>query len=200
LDRFEFDNHTIVHNQVNAISAIQMAALVLNRQLNLAAKRKLPQSELMTHAGFIGRFEQTRPEFPMHRNGGPDDLAGKVRFNQLNPSCRSLHLADHNFIAFLGISSKKILTPCPPCLRGELLSLDTQWLATLMATENELENHARDEDRGEQVCRQTEAEGHSKSFHWAGPEHEQDDGGDDRRHVRIDNGCPGVSKALVHRR
>src|ERR1039458_9168425 len=78
--------------------------------------------------------------------------------------------------------------------------LNAQWLATLMATENELENYARDEDRGEQVCRQTEAEGHSKSFHWAGPEQEQDDGGDDRRHVRIDNGCPGVSKALLHRR
>src|ERR1022692_4066812 len=78
--------------------------------------------------------------------------------------------------------------------------LNAQWLATLMATENELENHARDEHRGEQVGRQTEAEGHSKSFHWAGSEQEQDDGRDDGRHVGIDNGCPGVSKALLHRR
>src|SRR5450759_1112260 len=51
--------------------------------------------------------------------------------------------------------------------------LNAQWLATLMATENELENHARDEDRGEQVGRQTEAEGHSESFHRTGSEQEQ---------------------------
>src|ERR1035437_10140476 len=78
--------------------------------------------------------------------------------------------------------------------------LNAQWLATLMATENELENHARYEDRGEQVGCQTKAEGHSKSFHRTGSEQEQDDGGDDRRHVGIDDGRPSVGKTLLYRR
>src|ERR1035441_6859395 len=78
--------------------------------------------------------------------------------------------------------------------------LNAQWLATLMAAENELENHPRYEHRGEQVGRQTEAEGHRKSLHRTGSEQEQDDGGHDRRYVGVDNGCPSVSETLFHRR
>src|SRR5271157_1963383 len=78
--------------------------------------------------------------------------------------------------------------------------LDTQSLATLVAIENGLEDHARHEDRSEQVGRQTEAESHSESAHRARPEQKQDDGGHDRGHVRVDNRDPGVSEALVHRR
>src|ERR1039458_7714479 len=64
--------------------------------------------------------------------------------------------------------------------------LNAQWLATLMATENELKDHTRYEHRGEQVGRQTEAEGHRKSLHRTGSEQEQDDGGHDGGHVGID--------------
>ena len=67
-----------------------------------------------------------------------------------------------------------------------------------MAVEDGFEDDPRNEDRSEQIGRQTEAEGHSEAFHRTGPEQEQDDGGDDRRNVRIQNGRPGVSKTLVH--
>src|SRR5271167_3444181 len=78
--------------------------------------------------------------------------------------------------------------------------LDTQCLATLVAIENGLENDPRNKDRREQVGRQTEAEGHSEAAYRAGTEQEQDDGRNDRRHVRIDDRDQGVSEALVHSR
>src|ERR1039457_1152835 len=68
--------------------------------------------------------------------------------------------------------------------------LNAQWLATLMAAGNELENHPRYEHRGEQVGRQTEAEGHRKSLHRTGSEQEQDDGGHANRN-------PGMAKPII---
>src|SRR5580704_2519733 len=70
--------------------------------------------------------------------------------------------------------------------------LDTQCLATLMAVENGFENYPRNEDRSEQVGRQTDAEGHGESAHRPGPEQEQDDGGNDSGDVGVQNRRPGM--------
>src|SRR5271165_585962 len=78
--------------------------------------------------------------------------------------------------------------------------LNAQCLATLMAVENRLENDPRNKDRSEQVGGQTKAERHRKSLHRTGSEQEENDGGDDRRYVGIDDGRPSVREALVHRR
>src|ERR1700735_5835828 len=63
--------------------------------------------------------------------------------------------------------------------------LNAQRFATLMAVENSFENDSRHKHRSEQIGRQTEAEGHSKTLHRPGSEEEQDDGGHDRGYGRM---------------
>src|SRR5215471_16923957 len=83
---------------------------------------------------------------------------------------------------------RKNSTACP---------LNAQGLATLMAAEDPVKDHARYEHCGKQVGCQTETQGDGKSAHRAGSEQEQDDGGHDRRHVGINNGDPCMFKALI---
>src|SRR5580693_58464 len=74
--------------------------------------------------------------------------------------------------------------------------LYTQRFATLVAVEDGVENYARNEDRGEQVCQQTEAQGYRKTSHWAGSEQKQDNGGYDGRDVRVNDRDPGFTEPL----
>src|SRR5580698_1044341 len=76
--------------------------------------------------------------------------------------------------------------------------LNAQRFATLMAVENGFENYSGNENRSEQVGGQTEAERHRKTLHRTGSEQKQDDGRDDRRNVRVEDGRPGVSKSLIY--
>src|ERR1035441_2814120 len=59
---------------------------------------------------------------------------------------------------------------------------------------------ARHKDCREQVGQQSECQRGGKTLHWTGAEQEQNCRRYDGRHVRVDDGDPGVSKALVDSR
>src|SRR5689334_24591105 len=65
--------------------------------------------------------------------------------------------------------------------------------------EYELEQRARDEDGGEDVRDQPEEEGRGKPANRPRAELEQERGGDDRRHMRVDNGDEHAVEARRNR-
>src|SRR5579864_1024560 len=88
--------------------------------------------------------------------------------------------------------------PSPLRLTSQMTPLNAERFAALMAIQNRLEDHARHKNRGKQVRCQTEAECHREALHRSRAEQEQDDGGDDRRYVGIENRAPRGMEALLN--
>ncbi len=70
----QFQNYSILNNQVEAITAVQLDAFVLDRQRYLALKSKIPQVKFATQTLLVSRFEQARTKRTMHFDGRSDDL------------------------------------------------------------------------------------------------------------------------------
>jgi hypothetical protein len=54
----QFQYYSILNNQVEAITAVQFDAFVLDRQRDLALKNKTPQVKFATQTDFVRGFEQ----------------------------------------------------------------------------------------------------------------------------------------------
>ena len=59
LDRFYFDNYTVIQHKIHAVAAFQLYAFVEDRQRKLATKWHLVLSNLITQALLVGGFQQT---------------------------------------------------------------------------------------------------------------------------------------------
>src|SRR5579859_226355 len=82
--------------------------------------------------------------------------------------------------------------------RRTRLASDAQGLAALFALQAGVEDHAGDENSGKNIGQQTKSQRDCKSLHGSGAEQEQDEGGNNRGHVGIDNRDPGLAEALIH--
>src|SRR5579875_1465535 len=87
-----------------------------------------------------------------------------------------------------------------PCGMRTKKRSDGQGRAALALLKQPVENYARNEDCREEVGEQTEDQGDRKALDRAGTEDEQDAGGDDGGDVRVDDGDPGVGKAVMNSR
>ena len=61
--------------------------------------------------------------------------------------------------------------------------------ASLPVRDRQVEDQVRDEDGGEQVGDEADDQGHGVSLDRPGPELEEEDGRDDRRQVRVEDGA-----------
>ena len=73
LDRFQFDDHAILDDNIEPVSTIQAQALVSHGQINLPRKRQSADVQFMAEALLVRRLQKTRPEFSVHINGGTND-------------------------------------------------------------------------------------------------------------------------------
>jgi hypothetical protein len=73
LNTLQLNDHRILDEQVDSVATVQMDALVHDRQINFSPVANASQVELMTEALFVGRFEKTRTECPMHFDGSANN-------------------------------------------------------------------------------------------------------------------------------
>ena len=59
-DGFQFQEHLVGENDVGAVAAVEMCAVIIQWQIDLASVRERVLIEFMAQATFIGAFEQTR--------------------------------------------------------------------------------------------------------------------------------------------
>jgi hypothetical protein len=73
-----FDNKLVRRNHnVHVESAIQLSALVYDREIYLGLERNSPQPKLVTKALLVHRLEQSRSEYPVHLNRRTENTARK---------------------------------------------------------------------------------------------------------------------------
>ena len=73
LDGLQLKDDTIVDQDIDPVTAIEIHTGVTYRKSNLKPKRNLIQRQLASQALFIRRLEQPRSKSPMNRNRTPDD-------------------------------------------------------------------------------------------------------------------------------
>src|SRR5437868_1061933 len=73
IDRLELHNYQLLHQNVDAIAAVEENSFVLHGELKLPLEGNLAQGQLMAEALFISGFEQARTEGTMNFNGAPND-------------------------------------------------------------------------------------------------------------------------------
>src|SRR6266704_3102547 len=103
----DLDNHDIVHDQVNAISELDLLSLVNHRQSNLTGDCEALLSKLMQQAALIGAFEESRPKHGMNSHRGADDLMCDVVYS----GSSLLRCGSHQ----PAISQLRVLSLCSLC-------------------------------------------------------------------------------------
>ena len=75
LHTLDFDDHKIFDHQINPIAQIDLLAIVNNRKLNLPCYLQSLLTKFMGQTGFVGAFQQARPQPGVYFNGGGYYLA-----------------------------------------------------------------------------------------------------------------------------
>ncbi len=65
VDRFDFDDDSAVHDQIEAIACFDSDRVVAERKQNLATNVEASGLKFVGQAEFVGRFQKSRPEDPM---------------------------------------------------------------------------------------------------------------------------------------
>ena len=73
LDTFQFDDKLVLDEDVNSVSTIEPNILVSYRSTQLELKGDSVATQLMGHALFVRRFEQSRAEVTVDFDGTTDD-------------------------------------------------------------------------------------------------------------------------------
>ena len=73
--RLEFDNHLSLHQEIDAVAAIDADPLVGHGERFLSFDGHAPLEQLMDQACFVRGLQQTRTKGGVHLDGGPDDLS-----------------------------------------------------------------------------------------------------------------------------
>jgi hypothetical protein len=78
LHGLQLDQNSFLDDQVEAVSAVQEYAFVLDRKRSLTLKAKAAQGQLVAEAYFVGGFEKARSKVAVDFNAGPDDLVRAI--------------------------------------------------------------------------------------------------------------------------
>jgi len=78
LDRPRFDDHRIVHQQIDSKATVKLKFLVPERHLDLAFDVKTSVAQFVFKALFVDTIEQARAESLMNLKRGVDDDAGDL--------------------------------------------------------------------------------------------------------------------------
>ena len=73
VDGFELDQDFVFDDEVGAETTIEGEVFVADGDFFLRGYRKTSIGEFECEALFINRFEQSRPKFPVHRDGRAND-------------------------------------------------------------------------------------------------------------------------------
>ncbi len=96
LYRFEFQDHSIVHNYVSDEAGIQLDVIVSNRQWHLPLEGHRCSSEFVAEAFFVDRLEQPWAETPVHTHREADNPVGQIAtggaimFHHVTPAPRCI--------------------------------------------------------------------------------------------------------------
>jgi hypothetical protein len=90
----QFQYYSILNNQVEAITAVQFDAFVLDRQRDLALKNKTPQVKFATQTDFVRGFEQAWTKRTMYFDGRSDDLLRELFMKKFAP-CLGVSVVNH---------------------------------------------------------------------------------------------------------
>ena len=81
--RFDLDDHDTRNEQIQPVAAVQVNALITNRQRFLLFDTQAPFSQFEDKTRFVCGFEKTRPKFTMNAHGAADDLPGQIVYLQM---------------------------------------------------------------------------------------------------------------------
>jgi hypothetical protein len=73
---FDFDDHGVANEEIEAITLVELEALVGHGDLHLSCEWNRTQTELVAKAMFVDRFEQTWTEATMDFDRSSDDRFG----------------------------------------------------------------------------------------------------------------------------
>ena len=76
LYRFQLDDDPIFDNQIKAVTSVDVTPLIVNREMQLADKTKIAQSQFNAQALLISRLKQTGTENPVHIYRRPNNFFG----------------------------------------------------------------------------------------------------------------------------
>ena len=74
LNRFQFDNNLVPHDQVDSITAVELNAFVCDRNIDLLAKWQTAKREFAAKASLISSFQKTGPKRTMNFDRGRYDF------------------------------------------------------------------------------------------------------------------------------
>ena len=72
--RLDFDDHEIMHEQINAIADIELHTVIHNWKRNLDITTKADALQFVPQTGFVSAFQQSRPKLRMNFHSSRDDL------------------------------------------------------------------------------------------------------------------------------
>jgi hypothetical protein len=78
LDSLQFDNHGILHEQINPVTDIESNFIINHRETYLRQRFHAALSKLVGKAGFISRFQQAGTERAVNLHGGCDDAGSNL--------------------------------------------------------------------------------------------------------------------------
>jgi hypothetical protein len=95
-NRFDFNDHLVIDENVGAEAFVELDALVCDRNSDLPLKGDSSLRQLMTQAALVYGFQHTRTGGPMHLYGEANDLLGQFTRKQHTalPPCRFVVLRD----------------------------------------------------------------------------------------------------------
>lgn len=64
--RFQFQNHFVLHKEINSVTTIQLQAFVSDREVHLPLKAQSPKLKLVAKALLVGRLQKTWSEMAMN--------------------------------------------------------------------------------------------------------------------------------------
>lgn len=78
INRFQFNNHYPLNQEVNQITTFKLNPLVNQGNRMLANERNTTQRQFPGETEFIGIFEEPRPQSPMNLDSRPDYRLGNL--------------------------------------------------------------------------------------------------------------------------
>src|SRR5271154_2044242 len=93
-EAFEFEDQRILNHKIDAISAVEINALVSHWQRYLPLKFQCSEMQFVAEAYLVCRLHETRSKFAMHFNRSTDDLLGKV-FVKKFARCLRVSVVNH---------------------------------------------------------------------------------------------------------
>jgi len=74
VDRLDFNDNTVFDYEIQAVSTLQILALVLEGDVHLPTKIQAPQFQFPGQTGLVCRFKKSGSEQPMDLNGRTKNL------------------------------------------------------------------------------------------------------------------------------